>query len=61
MTTGLENKQAIEDAVSHTRLVVCPKMTPGYLCEFSEREVGWLKYLHWEWLKRNPEVECSCR
>lgn len=60
VTTGLEDKQAIDNAVSHARLAVCPTM--DYLkAEFTERESNWLKFLHYLWLKRNPEVECSCR
>ncbi len=66
MTTGLEDK--VENAVSHARLGVCPKSLAygsalyGFsLYSFDERELGWLKWLHWEWLKRNPKVECSCR
>lgn len=63
MTTlkEVEEAQTIEDArMSHTRLAVCP--TTDYLrAEFTERESNWLKFLHYLWLKRNPEVECSCR
>ncbi len=64
VTTGLENKQAIENAVS--RLGVCPKQVPHLnyankdeILLFSRREVAWIRYLHWQHLKEH-EIECSC-
>lgn len=68
MTTGLENKQ--EAAL---RLEVCPASMDipwegfGLVSvslwgvEFTKQQWEHVKFLHWEWLKRNPEVECSCR
>ncbi len=67
MTTGLEDKQAIENAVSHARLGVCPKKVSRLnyadkdeILFFSRRELAWIRYLHWQHLKEHG-VECSCR
>lgn len=39
----------------------CPISTGPETCEFTEKTWAYILWLHWEWLKRNPEVECSCR
>lgn len=59
MTTGLENKQAVEDAVSHAHVGVCPMMVEPR----EGLEEAWfrIRFEHLVHLREHPEVECSCR